>query len=99
MERSRTNWNGSADSLASAALQRQAGIEVQGGPEYQDLVTLIRLDEILIPKTENPVVRVAAVTTRASRVRSPTGTTQEDLIREMRVDRIRQAQEGEVWIA
>ncbi|OWZ01199.1 reverse transcriptase [Phytophthora megakarya] len=69
-------WNGSADSLASANLQRQGGIEVQGKPECRDLVTLNRLDEILIPKTEIPV----------------------DLIREMRVDRLRQAQEEEAWI-
>ncbi|OWY99814.1 reverse transcriptase [Phytophthora megakarya] len=71
------DWNGSADSLASAALQRQGGIEVQEMPGYQVLVTLNRLDEILIPKTENPV----------------------DLIREIRVDWIKQAQEVEVWIA
>ncbi|OWZ10790.1 reverse transcriptase [Phytophthora megakarya] len=45
--------NGSADSLASAALQRQGGIEVQEMTGYQDLVTLNRLDKILIPKTEN----------------------------------------------
>ncbi|OWZ14655.1 LOW QUALITY PROTEIN: reverse transcriptase [Phytophthora megakarya] len=93
------DWNGSADSLASAALQRKGGIEVQRGPGYQDLVALNRLDEILIPRTENPVVRVAAVTTRAARVRSSAGVMQEDLIREMRVDRIKQAHEEEVWIA
>ncbi|OWZ06398.1 LOW QUALITY PROTEIN: reverse transcriptase [Phytophthora megakarya] len=91
--------NGGADSLASAALQRPGGIEVQGEPEFQDMFTLNRLDEILIPKTGNPVVRVAAVTTRASRVRSPAGVMQEDLIREMRVDRIKRDQEEEVWIA
>ncbi|OWY93578.1 reverse transcriptase, partial [Phytophthora megakarya] len=93
------DWNGSADSLVSAALQRQRGIEVQEMPGYQDLVTLNRLDEILIPKTENPVLRVAAVTTRAGRARSPAGVMQEDLIREIRLDRIKQAQEEEVWIA
>ncbi|OWY97810.1 reverse transcriptase, partial [Phytophthora megakarya] len=93
------DWNGSADSLASAALQRQKGIEVPEGPGYQDLVTLNRLDEILIPKTENPVARVAAVTTRAARARSPAYVLEEGLIREIRVDRIRRAQEEEVWIA
>ncbi|OWZ08871.1 reverse transcriptase [Phytophthora megakarya] len=93
------DWNGSADSLASTALQRQGGIEIQEMPGYQDLVTLNRLDEILIPKTENPVVRVAAVTTRAGRARSQAGVMQEDLIREIRVDRIKRAQEEEVWIA
>ncbi|OWY96356.1 reverse transcriptase [Phytophthora megakarya] len=78
--------------------QVRGGIEVQEAPGYQDLVTLNRLDEILIPKTENPVVRVAAVTTRAGRARSPAGVMQEDLIREIRVNRIKQAQEEEVWI-
>ncbi|OWZ04076.1 LOW QUALITY PROTEIN: reverse transcriptase [Phytophthora megakarya] len=73
------DWNGSADSLASAALQQQSGIEAQRGPG-----------------TENPVVRVSAVTTRASRVRL--GFMQEDLIREMGVDRIKRAQEEGVWI-
>ncbi|OWY99987.1 reverse transcriptase, partial [Phytophthora megakarya] len=66
------DWNGSADSLVSAALQRQG--------------------------TENPLVRVAAVTTRSGRARSQAGVMQEDLIREIRVDRIKQAQEEEVWI-
>ncbi|OWY97885.1 reverse transcriptase, partial [Phytophthora megakarya] len=70
------DWNGSVDSLASAVLQRQGGIEVHSGTEHQDLVTLNRLDEILVHMTENPM----------------------DLIREMRVDRIRQAQDEEVWI-
>ncbi|OWZ01435.1 LOW QUALITY PROTEIN: reverse transcriptase [Phytophthora megakarya] len=93
------DWNGSADSLASPALQRQKGIEVQEGPGYQDLVTLNWLDEILIPKIENQVVRVAAVTTRAGRARSPAGVMEEGLIREIRIDRIKRAQEEEVWIA
>ncbi|OWZ04587.1 LOW QUALITY PROTEIN: reverse transcriptase, partial [Phytophthora megakarya] len=94
--------NGSADSLASAALQRQGGIEVQKMPGYQDLVTLNRLDEILIPKTENPVARVIAVTTRAGRAgraRPPASVMEEGLIREILVNRIKQAQEEEVWIA
>ncbi|OWZ01379.1 reverse transcriptase, partial [Phytophthora megakarya] len=42
------DWNVSADSLASAALQRQCGIEVEIEEEIQDLVTLNRLDEILM---------------------------------------------------
>ncbi|OWY93292.1 reverse transcriptase, partial [Phytophthora megakarya] len=46
------DWNGSADSLASAALQRQCGIQ-------------IGLDEILIVKVEEEIVRVSAVTTRS----------------------------------
>ncbi|OWZ03158.1 reverse transcriptase, partial [Phytophthora megakarya] len=55
-------------------------------PENQDLISLNRLDEVLIHKTENPVVQVAAVTTRASRVGTLAGVMQEALMEE------------EVWI-
>ncbi|OWZ04287.1 LOW QUALITY PROTEIN: reverse transcriptase [Phytophthora megakarya] len=101
---------GDSNLVIRQCMSRETGTEVptvmraplcndnQEVPGYQDLITLNRLDEILIPRTENPVVRVAAVTTRAGRARSPAGVMQEDLIREMRVDRIKQAQEEEVWI-
>ncbi|OWZ11027.1 LOW QUALITY PROTEIN: reverse transcriptase [Phytophthora megakarya] len=44
------DWNGSADSLASAALQRKCGIE---------------LDVILIVKIEDEITQISAVTTRS----------------------------------
>ncbi|OWZ15805.1 reverse transcriptase [Phytophthora megakarya] len=49
------DWNGSADSLASAALQRQCGVGVETEEETQDIVTLNRLNEILIMKTEDEI--------------------------------------------
>ncbi|GMF34495.1 unnamed protein product [Phytophthora fragariaefolia] len=57
------DWNGSADSLASAALQRQAGIMVEDEAGLLNLVTLNRLDEILRPESgqEGSVARVAPV--------------------------------------
>ncbi|OWZ13414.1 LOW QUALITY PROTEIN: reverse transcriptase, partial [Phytophthora megakarya] len=63
---------------------------------YQVLVTLNRLDEILIPKTENPVVRVAAVTTRASRISRGGHARGLDRGDAGRSDQ--RAQEEEVWI-
>ncbi|KAI9989987.1 hypothetical protein PInf_020293 [Phytophthora infestans] len=42
------DWNASADSLASAALRNQCGVEVEREAERQDLVTLNRLDEVVI---------------------------------------------------
>ncbi|POM57989.1 Reverse transcriptase, partial [Phytophthora palmivora] len=39
------DWNGSADSLASAALQRQGGVMIESDEDKQDLITLNRLDE------------------------------------------------------
>ncbi|OWZ00376.1 LOW QUALITY PROTEIN: reverse transcriptase, partial [Phytophthora megakarya] len=59
------DWNGSADSLASAALQRQCGIEIDSDAEIQDLITLNRLDEILIVKIEEEIAQVSVVTTRS----------------------------------
>ncbi|OWY90162.1 reverse transcriptase, partial [Phytophthora megakarya] len=41
------DWNGSADSLASAALQRQCGIEIESEVVIQNLLTLNRLHEML----------------------------------------------------
>ncbi|GMF42402.1 unnamed protein product [Phytophthora fragariaefolia] len=59
------DWNGSADRLASAALQRQAGIMVEYEANLLDLVTLNRLDEILRPEIiqDGYVARVVPVTT------------------------------------
>ncbi|KAG3069628.1 hypothetical protein PI125_g23169 [Phytophthora idaei] len=42
------DWNASADSLASVALQRQCGVLVEGEAKWQDLVTLNRLDEVIV---------------------------------------------------
>ncbi|POM73533.1 LOW QUALITY PROTEIN: Reverse transcriptase [Phytophthora palmivora] len=36
------DWNGSADSLASAALQRQGGVKIESDEDKQDLITLNR---------------------------------------------------------
>ncbi|OWY98118.1 reverse transcriptase, partial [Phytophthora megakarya] len=88
------DWNGSADSLASAALQRQCGIEIESEAEIQDLITLNRLDEILIVKAEEEIAQVSAVTTRSKARHS----LREEIVRELRIERIRQAQDEESWI-
>ncbi|OWZ15796.1 hypothetical protein PHMEG_00010500 [Phytophthora megakarya] len=59
------DWNGSGASLASTALQLQCGVEFETDGEIQDLITLNRLDEILIAKSEALTVQFAAVTTRS----------------------------------
>ncbi|OWZ02236.1 LOW QUALITY PROTEIN: reverse transcriptase [Phytophthora megakarya] len=95
------DWNGSADSLASAALQRQCGVEIESDMEIQNLITLNRLDEILIVKVEDEIAQISAVTTR-SKARLECVL---DLIQipyekksELRIERIRQAQDEESWI-
>ncbi|GMF37390.1 unnamed protein product [Phytophthora fragariaefolia] len=106
------DWNGSADRLASAALQRQAGIMVEDEADLLDLVTLNRLDEILRPEIiqEGYVARVVPVTTGSragSRLggpgsdgsRSAPDVLGEEIVRDLRISRIRQAQDEEAWIS
>ncbi|OWZ00987.1 reverse transcriptase [Phytophthora megakarya] len=98
------HWNASADNLASAALQRQCGIEVKSEKEIQDLVILNRLDEILIVKTEDEIAQIPAVTTRSNArsgacVGSDPDSLREEVVRELRIERIRQAQDEESWIS
>ncbi|KAK1944853.1 Ribonuclease HI [Phytophthora citrophthora] len=57
-------WNASADSLASAALQRESGAAIDQGAYSKDLVTLNRLGEILTSGSEDPTPGISAVTTR-----------------------------------
>ncbi|OWZ10099.1 reverse transcriptase [Phytophthora megakarya] len=95
------DWNGSADSLASAALQRQCGIEIESDAEIQDLITL--LDEILIVKVKEEIAQVSAMTTRSKArsgvlVGSDPNSLREEVVRELRIERIRQAQDEESWI-
>ncbi|GMF35588.1 unnamed protein product [Phytophthora fragariaefolia] len=116
------DWNGSADRLASAALQRQARIMVEDEADLRDLVTLNRLDEILKPETiqEWSVARVVPITT-GSRAGPRLGGSEssgsrpgrpgsdgsrpapevlgEEIVRELRISRLRQAQDEESWIS
>ncbi|OWZ11320.1 reverse transcriptase [Phytophthora megakarya] len=96
--------NGSADSLTSAALQRQCGIEVESEKEIQDLVALNRLDEILIVKIEDEVAQISAVTIRSKvrsgvRMGSDPNSLREEVVRVLRIERIRQALDEESWIS
>ncbi|OWY90377.1 reverse transcriptase, partial [Phytophthora megakarya] len=95
------DWNGSADSLASAALQRQCGIEIESDAEIQDRMTLNRLDEILIVKVEEETLRLSAVTTRSKarsgvRAGCDPDSLREEVVRELRIERIRHAQDKEL---
>ncbi|OWZ13703.1 reverse transcriptase [Phytophthora megakarya] len=89
--------------LASAALQRQCGIEIESDIEIQDLITLNRLDEILLVKVEEEIAQISAVTTRSKarsgvRIGSDPDSLREKVVRELRIERIRQAQDDESWI-
>ncbi|OWZ00437.1 LOW QUALITY PROTEIN: reverse transcriptase [Phytophthora megakarya] len=97
------DWNESADSLASAALQRQCGIEIESDIEIQDLIILNRLDKILIVKVEDEIAQISSVMTRSKarsgvRIGSDPDSLREEVVTELRIERIRQAQDEESWI-
>ncbi|OWZ19695.1 reverse transcriptase [Phytophthora megakarya] len=96
-------WNGSADSRASAALQSQCRLKIETDSDIQDLITLNRLDEILVVESHDPAVQISAVTTRSKarsgvRLGSNSPVVCEEVIRELRIERIRQTQDEEAWI-
>ncbi|POM68730.1 LOW QUALITY PROTEIN: Reverse transcriptase [Phytophthora palmivora] len=90
------DWNQSADSLASAALRRESGVVIVTEEERQDLVTLNRLDELLIAKDEAATVKISAVT--RSRKKCRPQVLQEEIVQRMRIERINRAQDEEKWI-
>lgn len=94
------DWNENADSLASAALQRGRGIEVEEESDLQDLITLNRLSDFLAVRSEALIAQISPVTTR-SRVRTHfrPKVLQEELVRDLRIDSIREAQDEEAWIS
>ena len=92
-------WNQSADRLASEALQREKGVTDVTEQERQNLITLNRLDELLLPNQTDRVVKVAAITRSAARRHCQPEVLQEEVVQQVRIDRIRQAQDEERWIA
>ncbi|OWZ13760.1 reverse transcriptase [Phytophthora megakarya] len=78
-------------------------IEVEPKKEIQDLVILNRLDKILVVKNEDETAHVSAVTTRSkagsgARTGSDPDSSREELVSELRIGRIRQAQDEGSWI-
>ena len=63
------DWNQSADRLASETLQREKGTIVTTDEDRRVLITLNRLDELLIPSTRDQMVKVAAITRSVARRR------------------------------
>ncbi|OWZ23670.1 LOW QUALITY PROTEIN: reverse transcriptase [Phytophthora megakarya] len=94
------DWNGSTDSLTSAALQRQCGAEIETDTEVQDLITFKRLEDKFAVKTEDATVQISAIKDKIWReIRiQPPPVLCEEVIRELRIERIRQAQDEEAWI-
>ncbi|GMF19246.1 unnamed protein product [Phytophthora fragariaefolia] len=90
------DWNQRPDKLASAALQREAGEQVTSQTDIDDLATLNRVAELLVPQSQISVVKSAATT--RSRQRRDWEVLQEPLVKRMRMERIDRAHDEEKWI-
>ncbi|ETK70753.1 hypothetical protein L915_21921 [Phytophthora nicotianae] len=90
--------NQSADRLANTALHQQEGTVVTSEADHDDLVALNRLQELLLPKDEGFVVRMAATTRSRTRSKNSAEVLQLDVIQRIRTGRILRAQNEEKWI-
>ena len=59
--------------------------------DSQDQVTLIRLDELQLPRKTNQRVKVDAITRATARRRHFLQIFQEEIVQQIRLERIRQA--------
>ena len=61
----------------------------------QDLITLNQLGELLLPERVDHAVKVAAITRSALRRRCQPRILQEEVVQQIPIDRIKQAQDEE----
>ena len=67
--------------------------------DRQKIHSLNRLDVLLTPKSVDRVVKISAVTRSAVRRRRSPDVIKEEVVQRIRIERIKQAQEDESWIA
>ncbi|ETP28422.1 hypothetical protein F442_22284, partial [Phytophthora nicotianae P10297] len=77
----------------------QEGTTVTSEADHDDLVVLNRLQELLLPKDEGSVARMAATTRSRTRSKNSAEVLQLDVVQSIRTDRILRAQNEEKWIA
>ncbi|ETI46709.1 hypothetical protein F443_08937, partial [Phytophthora nicotianae P1569] len=73
------DWNQSTDRLANTALHQQDGTAVTLDADCDDLVVLNRLKELLLPKNEESVARMTALTRSRTRSKNSAEVLQLDV--------------------
>ena len=66
--------------------------------DWQKLITLNRLEGLSAPRIKEEVIKEAAVTRSAARIRQDPKVLQDKVVQRIWIKRIKQAQEEEVWI-
>ena len=92
------DWNQRADRLASESLQQKKGRYVAIEEDQENLTNLNRLDELITAGNTEEVIKMTAITRSASRRRQLTEMLQEEVVQRIRIERIKQAQDEEMWI-
>ena len=90
--------NQSADQLASTALQQKGGTSSVPGEERPGLEAINRLPELLILKDQNLSTKIFLVIRSRSPITISGEIMQGEVVQRLRVDRIRKAQEAEIWV-
>ena len=93
------DWNQSADRQARNALQQEKGTMNLSEQDRQNLRSLNRLNELLTPKSVDRVVKISAVNRSPLRRRRSPEILQEEFVRQVRIERIKQTQEEGIWIS
>ncbi|ETK89016.1 hypothetical protein L915_06823 [Phytophthora nicotianae] len=93
------DWNQSTDRLANTALHQQEGTAVTLDADCDDLVVLNRLKELMLPKNEESVARMTALTRSRTRSKNSAEVLQLDVVQRIRTDGILRAQNEENKIA
>ena len=75
------DWNQSTDRLASEALYHEKGSSIVTDRQRQNLITLSRLGELLVPKKVGRAIRVTAITRSDKRRRCRPQILQEEIVR------------------
>ena len=77
----------SADRLASSALQQGTCTIVTSYSEIQDLISLNRLEKLIIPETADRVVKISAITRSTLQRRRRPEVLHEEAVQDIQVDR------------
>ena len=86
-------WNQSADRLASTSLLQERGTIFVLDLELQDLTSLELYDKQIVPEKEDRALNMAEITRPALRRRRRPGLLSEEVVTQMRIERIKQSQE------
>ena len=82
-------WNQSADRLARSALQQGTGTIVTPESEIQDLISLNRLEKLIVPETADRVVKMAAITRSTLQRRRRPEVLHKEVVQQIRIERIK----------